>query len=214
MDYCYRKFGHHFAALHTNEERYVDGGVVARDAGLCLTNEERRAILSAALIKRALAPSDIDDILSQNSHNNPSTTEHAVHSNAKNIARTSTHEDDVCCSICLTEFKVSEEVASSTHCTHMFHADCLLEWLAGHDGCPICRENVVTVQEMQSVALELYGEQGVRVMQARSPLRRLHHTGFDVEAQLQVRQIQSRQPSSTSSGAGIPISPVPEGFSA
>lgn len=195
MDFCYRKYGHHFAALHTDEERYVQGGVIARDAGLCLTSEERRAILNAALIKRAVTRSDIDEMLSRSCDDGSGATN--AHAYNANSCATPNDEGDACCSICLSDYKVSESIASSAHCTHIFHAGCLLEWLTTHDCCPICRQNVVTVQEMRSSALRLYGEQGVRVMQARSPFHR-PLTSFDVEAQqVQVRRNQGRLPPSS-----------------
>lgn len=69
------------------------------------------------------------------------------------------------CLICLEEMKVGETVvwSKTESCPHMYHKDCLVSFLAhnckgqarlppsrrkeGHDPCPACRQNFVTVQE-------------------------------------------------------------------
>ncbi len=45
------------------------------------------------------------------------------------------------CNICLEEYKVGEKIGWSKNdeCYHAFHKDCIIEWLANHDECPICR---------------------------------------------------------------------------
>mmetsp|Transcript_20724 Transcript_20724/g.26163 ORF Transcript_20724/g.26163 Transcript_20724/m.26163 type:complete len:325 (-) Transcript_20724:372-1346(-) len=46
------------------------------------------------------------------------------------------------CNICLEEYKVGEDIGWSRNsdCHHAFHKDCIIEWLANNDDCPICRE--------------------------------------------------------------------------
>jgi hypothetical protein len=48
-------------------------------------------------------------------------------------------EDNKCCSICLSDYKESEVVRVIPDCGHMFHMDCIDEWLHVHATCPICR---------------------------------------------------------------------------
>ncbi|KAF3657078.1 putative serine carboxypeptidase-like 51-like [Capsicum annuum] len=43
------------------------------------------------------------------------------------------------CSICLTEFEVSELVRLIPYCRHIFHKHCLDTWLSSHVTCPLCR---------------------------------------------------------------------------
>ncbi|KAG9451917.1 hypothetical protein H6P81_004821 [Aristolochia fimbriata] len=45
------------------------------------------------------------------------------------------------CSICLDEFK-SQKAVINLPCSHRYHSDCLLPWLAVHSDCPYCRTAV------------------------------------------------------------------------
>jgi len=42
------------------------------------------------------------------------------------------------CSVCHTEFEAGEQV-TQLHCSHCFHAGCILPWLESHNTCPVCR---------------------------------------------------------------------------
>jgi Ring finger domain len=44
------------------------------------------------------------------------------------------------CAICLSSFKINQLVCESDgQCAHMFHVDCMKQWLLCHDTCPLCR---------------------------------------------------------------------------
>mmetsp|Transcript_13586 Transcript_13586/g.20627 ORF Transcript_13586/g.20627 Transcript_13586/m.20627 type:complete len:313 (+) Transcript_13586:110-1048(+) len=47
------------------------------------------------------------------------------------------------CSICFQEFEDGNLVAFShnPHCTHFFHKECIVDWLARDDRCPTCRRD-------------------------------------------------------------------------
>jgi hypothetical protein len=49
------------------------------------------------------------------------------------------------CSICLDEYDAGQTicVATTTSCDHIFHEDCIEEWLKDHDNCPMCRVNLM-----------------------------------------------------------------------
>lgn len=48
-----------------------------------------------------------------------------------------------CCSICLHDYRGSEDIVQSRQCRHVFHEDCLARWLSrGHSICPYCRTPV------------------------------------------------------------------------
>lgn len=43
------------------------------------------------------------------------------------------------CAVCLNEFEDHEALRLLTKCDHVFHPDCIDEWLAFHTTCPVCR---------------------------------------------------------------------------
>jgi hypothetical protein len=60
------------------------------------------------------------------------------------------------CSICLETFQKGDEMCASPNraCSHIFHRDCILDWLLTHEICPICRRNYLQLDNCSSM-LEL-----------------------------------------------------------
>ena len=52
-------------------------------------------------------------------------------------------KDNECCTICL-EDHVPGELAARLPCGHLFHKDCVVEWLRRHCVCPVCRYELPT----------------------------------------------------------------------
>lgn len=51
------------------------------------------------------------------------------------------------CAICLENFSETDgKQVAELNCSakHIFHADCLKEWLKNNDTCPMCREPVIS----------------------------------------------------------------------
>lgn len=67
-------------------------------------------------------------------------------------------DDDNCCAICLSNYEEGEVLIASKYCTHLFHRDCILEWLEKHDNCPSCRVGMVTTIEINKAASSLVGK--------------------------------------------------------
>jgi len=61
-------------------------------------------------------------------------------------------EDRATCAICLAEYETGDLVISSKMCDHLFHRDCLLEWLEKNDKCPFCRVDMVPSCVMRAAA--------------------------------------------------------------
>jgi hypothetical protein len=91
------------------------------------------------------------------------------------VASEYTYDDDSCttgdnlCPICLCGYKKGDSLIVANHCSHMFHKDCILEWLDAHDDCPICRTGMVTDVEMNLAATNLVGK--ARMYRAVASLR-------------------------------------------
>ncbi|KAL5713965.1 hypothetical protein ACHQM5_015991 [Ranunculus cassubicifolius] len=46
------------------------------------------------------------------------------------------------CSVCLEDLKVGQKVRDLPYCRHMFHPNCIDQWLTKHGSCPLCRRNL------------------------------------------------------------------------
>lgn len=59
------------------------------------------------------------------------------------------------CSICLDRYEAGDTVAFARvdGCEHIFHEECLVQWLADHDDCPLCRKKLVGVEGSVAVAV-------------------------------------------------------------
>ncbi|KAJ9560578.1 hypothetical protein OSB04_005738 [Centaurea solstitialis] len=47
------------------------------------------------------------------------------------------------CAVCLNEFRDHEALRLLPECSHVFHRDCIDEWLGLHITCPVCRASLV-----------------------------------------------------------------------
>lgn len=185
-------------ALHTDEPRHVQGGEVARDAGLTgMTEAERRAVLDKILVGRPYhtcrESADNSDGGNENNENNlckddnkdgqqsSDTTDDDTADNStispgsesaaaaaqdiESPSPSNQFESDsyIACAICIDEYGPSDEVVIGEACWHMFHKECVLDWLQRHDGCPCCRKNMMTSEQMKDAAVEVLGRH--RIMQ-------------------------------------------------
>jgi len=57
------------------------------------------------------------------------------------------HISNKTCFICLCEYEETDIICSSPNadCVHIFHRDCIMEWLMRHDECPCCRTDYLEV---------------------------------------------------------------------
>ena len=103
---------------------------------ICFSSKESKA---TELLKDILSDDDCDDEIdtlkeTSGSRNTISATQVRCLSSGKLC---STEQ----CSICLAVYKEGDVVASNKHpnCKHVFHVECLTEWLMMRSECPICR---------------------------------------------------------------------------
>lgn len=52
------------------------------------------------------------------------------------------NDENKTCSICYTDFLNNEIMIELPKCSHLFHNQCILDWLQSHLLCPICRSNI------------------------------------------------------------------------
>ncbi|KAL3851211.1 hypothetical protein ACJIZ3_013093 [Penstemon smallii] len=59
-----------------------------------------------------------------------------------NLETAATCDDDSSCAICLQDLKDGESARLLPSCRHLFHLQCIDEWLSLQGTCPICRKDV------------------------------------------------------------------------
>ena len=72
----------------------------------------------------------------------------------------STPQDNKCCEICLVDFmENSNNMVGSPNpkCSHVFHDECILEWLQTKSTCPCCRADYLVVVEVSIDCIEEEG---------------------------------------------------------
>jgi len=70
---------------------------------------------------------------------------------------------DAECMICMEEFAIGDEVSwsPSEDCNHVFHKNCIREWLISHVGCPYCRTCMLPVDGVDRVDSATLREMGI-----------------------------------------------------
>lgn len=68
---------------------------------------------------------------------------HNVAANCSDVFGKSTDNIENMCDICLMGYSVGEEICWSHNkeCNHVFHKDCILDWLLRNSSCPLCRRD-------------------------------------------------------------------------
>lgn len=57
------------------------------------------------------------------------------------------------CAICLENFDLSSDVKQIPTCHHIFHRNCLTEWLLRHGNCPMCRTIISSNQQATQIPI-------------------------------------------------------------
>ncbi|EJK56982.1 hypothetical protein THAOC_23024, partial [Thalassiosira oceanica] len=71
------------------------------------------------------------------------------------------------CTICFTEYDVGDVIVCSKHCRHVFHQECMLEWLSrGNHNCPTCRSTFYVPTDIKEDSFD----EGEMSMQERQRL--------------------------------------------
>lgn len=78
---------------------------------------------------------------------------------------------DNVCPICLSGYRRGDLIFSSRHCVHLFHKDCIIQWVEKCTDCPVCRTGLVTDSEMRTAATSLVGK--TRMFRAVASMQRV-----------------------------------------
>ena len=60
------------------------------------------------------------------------------------------------CTICLSEFEAEEDVRRLP-CMHLFHVECVDQWLGQNKRCPICRSEINSENALKLIFFSLQG---------------------------------------------------------
>ena len=109
------------------------------------------------------------------------------------------------CSICLGDYEIGDEIVQSAaereeeYCIHVFHSDCMLQWLAkGKKRCPICRHWFVP-----SIRIKEQMKEAHVVMRPNS----LHHL-YDATSREPLASLDSSSSSRSSSSSANDSNPT------
>ncbi|KAK7258832.1 hypothetical protein RIF29_24420 [Crotalaria pallida] len=74
-------------------------------------------------------------------------------------------KDALECAVCLSEFEDSHTLRLIPKCDHVFHPECIDEWLSNHTTCPVCRANLVPQPGESVHALRLASPRDIEAQQ-------------------------------------------------
>mmetsp|Transcript_14075 Transcript_14075/g.11775 ORF Transcript_14075/g.11775 Transcript_14075/m.11775 type:complete len:143 (-) Transcript_14075:26-454(-) len=66
---------------------------------------------------------------------------------ARNELRMVTLDDDELCVMCQEDMKKGTKAKKMPGCGHVFHDECIMEWLERHNTCPICRNDELETEK-------------------------------------------------------------------
>ena len=97
------------------------------------------------------------------------------------------------CAICLEHYEEGDEICWShnRHCDHVFHQECIVEWLGHHNECPICRQDFLSLEDLDNEgehAEHPESEEQTPAQEAEQHLESEQH--LDSEQQSPVQEIE------------------------
>mmetsp|Transcript_762 Transcript_762/g.973 ORF Transcript_762/g.973 Transcript_762/m.973 type:complete len:285 (+) Transcript_762:54-908(+) len=145
-----------FQPITDSQEIRSFSGRICREARLIgITNEERRLILEKVLISESYSPtcnSSSDTAKSVGDVDETVGDQNCEEEAEKGEMSAMSEYNESVCAICISDYEKGNTVIHGTSCVHVFHKECLLEWLEKHDVCPTCRKDMMTASEMKNAA--------------------------------------------------------------
>lgn len=109
--------------------------------------EERQARIDAALTVQVVTATHADGSLRLGPEPTAELEEGLLEGCSSSHASVLSDEMGACCCICLEPYEIGDDVAWNKRqlerCQHVFHKECIIEWLERHNDCPSCRIPIV-----------------------------------------------------------------------
>lgn len=99
-------------------------------------------------------------------------------------------EDEVMCTICMIEIEDGDRVGALP-CNHLFHVDCLKEWIKRRNVCPLCQTPIAEERNSPN------DEEGGNTTNAANPIFTVRTTGSPIELAPRRRTRRSRTTTTT-----------------
>jgi hypothetical protein len=116
---------------------------------LRLTTQEKSLLISSILTSKVVTA---EDLASWNDSGSKTVDCKAPEDSDKDETQDTSSEASMVCSICLHNFQVGDHVSETSVCSHLFHGDCLKQWLDSNNRavcCPYCRADIITVADVK-----------------------------------------------------------------
>ena len=132
---------------------------------ICASDVENQIIGTSAATKLVMAsltiPTAVTCMKHADSYGTAGTNRTTVTLNDSSYREGSDGDIDRECPICMDNFHVGDVVSWSSYetCCHVYHHQCIKEWLLRHNTCPICREVVLPVDQPEiNITLKIFKE--------------------------------------------------------
>jgi len=114
-----------------------------------MTREERRKAMEELLGIKIDIPAVCEGENKLEPSGNDNQSKLGTMPSSPNASVDSSNEGPIC-SICLAEYENADSVFKSTSCPHMYHKECLMEWLERRNNteCPCCRDPLVSDEKV------------------------------------------------------------------
>eukprot|EP00544_Gedaniella_sp_CCMP2646_P004939 CAMPEP_0202487020 /NCGR_PEP_ID=MMETSP1361-20130828/5458_1 /ASSEMBLY_ACC=CAM_ASM_000849 /TAXON_ID=210615 /ORGANISM="Staurosira complex sp., Strain CCMP2646" /LENGTH=226 /DNA_ID=CAMNT_0049116317 /DNA_START=116 /DNA_END=796 /DNA_ORIENTATION=- len=116
---------------------------------LRLTTQEKSLLISSILTSKVVTA---EDLASWNDTGSKTVDCEAPENSDKDETQDTSSEASMECSICLHNFQVGDHVSETSVCSHLFHGDCLKQWLDSNNRaacCPYCRADIITAADVK-----------------------------------------------------------------
>lgn len=122
-----------------------------------LTPKQKQELLASILTSKIASEQDMEDWKAQCEHTPviPHGNEAEQEDKEELTEIASSSQAGIICPICIHDIDIGNHVVLLSACDHMFHRDCLSQWLSTHTrDCPYCRTEIIT-QEMLDEAYRI-----------------------------------------------------------